>query len=562
MRKNRRMGIALVFMIILTTLSGSALVGYSFQPTNALNSNESNNTQINKESVRAATIKLPLSFIDNRGQVSDETKFMVKTSSATIYFTSSEILFALPSENNTSIVRMSFEGANPGQLVSEEPLPGKANFFIGNNSSKWVTEIPTYGSVKYENLYPGVDLVFKGIDGNLKHEMVLKPGADPAKIVLAYSGQDNLSLAEDGSVLIRTATGNLTDSAPVCYQEINGSRVTVEGQYRLIKSQRIGFEIGIYDRRYPLVIDPALVYSTYLGGSGYDHSRGIAVDSSGNAYVIGSTDSTNFPMQNPIQPSFGDGLNDVFVTKINAAGSALIYSSYLGGNGYDYGYDIAVDSSGNAFVTGSTQSINFPTQTPIQPSFGGGSNDGFVAKINAAGSALVYSTYIGGNSSDYGEGIAVDSSGNVYITGRTDSTNFPMQNPIQPSFGGGPWDVFVTKINAAGLALVYSTYLGRSDNDYGNGIAVDSSGNVYIVGTTYSTNFPTQNPIQPSFGGGEGDGFVTKINADGSALVYSTYLGGSSSDHGGGIAVDSSGKAYVTGTTYSTNFPTQNPIQP
>jgi PAS domain-containing protein len=210
------------------------LADYSFQPTKALNGTESNNAQTNNESIRAAMLKLPISFIENRGQVSNETKFMVKTSHVTIYFTPSEVLFALPSKNNTSIVRMSFEGSKPSQLIGEEPLSGKANFFIGNNSSKWVTDIPTYASVKCGGIYLGVDLVFKGTEGNLKHELLLNPGADPAKIVFFYSGQDNLSIDKNGSILIKTTSGILIDSTPLCYQNINGSKVTVEGKYRRI----------------------------------------------------------------------------------------------------------------------------------------------------------------------------------------------------------------------------------------------------------------------------------------------------------------------------------------
>jgi hypothetical protein len=323
----------------------------------------------------------------------------------------------------------------------------------------------------------------------------------------------------------------------------------------VLKGKReVGFAMAAYDVTKPLVIDPTLVYSTYLGGSSDDEGFGIAVDSPGSAYVTGLTNSINFPTANPIQAT-NAGRTDAFVTKVNAAGNALVYSTYLGGSTSDEAFGIAVDSLGSAYVTGQTNSTNFPTANPIQAANAGGVTDGFVTKINAAGSALAYSTYLGGSNTDQGSGIAVDSLGSAYVTGLTNSTNFPTANPIQAANAGG-LDAFVTKVNAAGSALAYSTYLGGSSHDEGFGIAVDSLGSAYVTGFTQSTNFPTANPIQAANAGSD-DAFVTKVNAVGSALVYSTYLGGSSNDEGfGGIAVDGLGNAYVTGRTGSTDFPT------
>lgn len=270
-------------VILIGLLMAPALAEINLQPSGALHSSESNITKddglaIDNGSISAAIMKLPISFIENQGQALEEAKFMAKTSQATIYFLPSEVQFTLASQNNTSIIRMTFEGAEPVQLGGEELLPGMANFFIGNDSSKWLTDIPTYSSVKYESLYPGIDLIFKGSEGNLKHELLIGPGADPAKIVLLYSGQDGLMLEEDGSIRIKTSAGNLTDSAPVCYQDINGSKVAIEADYRFIDDSRIGFDIKSYDRSLPLVIDPVLRYSTYLGGSSLDICNAIAVD--------------------------------------------------------------------------------------------------------------------------------------------------------------------------------------------------------------------------------------------------------------------------------------------
>jgi len=304
----------------------------------------------------------------------------------------------------------------------------------------------------------------------------------------------------------------------------------------------------------------ALIYSTYLGGYEEDWCFGIAVDLEGAAYVTGYTSSTNYPLKNPVQESFGGGAWDNFVTKISPSGSALIYSTYLGGSDNDGCFAIALDSEGAACVTGRTKSADYPTKNPIQGNKAG-QRDAFITKINASGNALIYSTYLGGSSSgwDGGADIAVDSEGAAYVAGFAESTDFPLKNPIQSKSGGGT-DVFIFKVNASGNALIYSTYLGGSEDDWALGIEVDSGGAAYVTGYTSSTNFPLNHPIQGSYKG-DSDIFIAKINASGSALSYSTYLGGTGLDVGSDIAVDSKGTAYVTGMTQSLDFPTKNPFQ-
>jgi len=347
---------------------------------------------------------------------------------------------------------------------------------------------------------------------------------------------------------------------------VRGRKREIRGRYVITRKNEVGFEVGSYNRRRALIIDPVLAYSTYLEGSVTDWGNGIAVDAAGNAYVTGFTFSTNFPTANPLQPTI-HGNEDAFVTKMNVEGTGLVYSTYLGGSGEDTGESIALDSAGNAYVTGITLSSDFPTVNPIQPAIHGGYN-AYVTKINAEGTALVYSTYLGGSTYDRGTSIAVDSNGRAYIGGFTQSTDFPTLHAVQPIYGGGQ-DGFVTKINASGTALIYSTYLGGSGLDVIRGIAADSAGNAYVTGYTGSTDFPTANPFQPTNHGGV-DAFITKINATGSALVYSTYLGGSGSEGRlagttgagrGGIAVDATGHSYVTGDTDSTDFPTKNALQ-
>jgi beta-propeller repeat-containing protein len=489
--------------------------------------------------------KLPLSFEPNQGQTDARVKFLARASGYTLFVTSDEAVFA---GRDGSVERMKLLGENP--KLRFEPLdkqPGISNYFIGNDPSKWRTNVPNYGRVALREVYPGIDLIFYGNERQLEYDWVVAPGANPKQIRVKWEGPSQVTKNASGDLVL---SASLIQWKPVILQE--GKRI--EGGYT-VRGREVAFELAKYDAAKPLVIDPVLVYSTYLGGSG-DVGQGIAVDGAGNAYVMGSTRSTNFPTANPIQASNG-GSFDVFVTKINADGSALVYSTYLGGRADDFGGGIAADGAGNAYVTGYTHSTDFPTANPLQGS--GGGLDAFVTKINAAGSAFVYSTYLGGSGNDVGTGIAVDGSGNAYVTGNTNSTNFPTTNPLQAS-NGGDYDAFVTKINAAGSAKVYSTYLGGSGGDFGLGIAVDGSGNAYVTGSTDWTDFPTANPLQGSNGGFE-DAFVTKINAAGSVLVYSTYLGGRGNDQGQGIAVDGSGNAYVTGVTFSTNFPTANPLQ-
>jgi hypothetical protein len=526
-----------------------------------------------KTATRASIAKgygnLPLNFEINKGQADDSVKFLSKGKGYCLFLASAEAVLSLRrSSSNTAadesnqvandVVRLKLMGANPNpKITGLDELPGKNNYFIGNNPAKWRTGVSTYGKVKVEDVYPGIDLIYYGNQRQLEYDWIVNSGADSKAIKFAVEGKDDISLDADGNLLL-DGKGELRLNKPFIYQQCAGSRMEIAGRYILIGKREAGFQLDKYDHSLPLVIDPILNYSSYLGGLDNDQGNGIAVDASGNAYVAGKTSSFDFPTTSPFQQDNG-GSGDVFVTKLNAAGSGLIYSTYLGGEGDDGAYSIAVDSSGNAYLTGETDSTDFPTASPFQGN-NGGAYDAFVTKLNASGSALVYSTYLGGGSDDRGYGIAVDSSGNANVTGYTSFLGFPTANPYQGSYGGGPYDAFVTKLNASGSALVFSTYLGGNSNDSGLGIAVDTSGNTYVTGTTLSPNFPTANPYQANCGG-IFDVFVTKLSASGSTLLYSTYLGGSSDDAGNGIAVDSLGNVYVTGYTFSSNFPTANPYQ-
>jgi uncharacterized repeat protein (TIGR01451 family) len=509
---------------------------------------------------RAAYGRLPMHFEENRGQTDARVRFVARGAGYAFFITETETVAVLQKENaEPAVLRMQLIGANPRPRVEGDGLfEGKSNYLIGSDPSKWRTNVPQFGRVRLSEVYRGIDVVYYGNQEEIEYDFLVAPGSDPRQIRMRFAGAERIDIDASGDLVLRLAGGAIRQRAPVAYQQRGGSRQAVPARYRRLGAREFGIALGAYDPALPLVIDPVLAWSTYLGGSGLDAAHAIAVDAAGNAYVAGNTSSANFPTANALQAA-NAGTFDVFVTKINAAGSALVYSTYLGGSGIDSGQGIAVDSAGNAHVTGYTDSLNFPAVNAVQAAYGGGGLDAFVAKLNAAGTALVYSSYLGGSDTDQGAGIAVDGAGNAVVAGDTASTNFPTANALQAALGGNP-DGFVTKLNAAGSALVYSTYLGGSGFDRASGVAVDAAGSAYVSGVTVSTNFPTVNAVQAS-NGGSVDAFVTKLNAAGTALVYSTYLGGANGEQAHAIAVDGAGNAFVAGSTSSTNFPTANALQ-
>ncbi len=410
--------------------------------------------------------KLPLSFEANQGQTDKKARFLSHGQGYGLFLTPTEAVltlhkpkaaapetgkspgqtpktpagktltnFAQTGSEIATTLHMQLLGANPNPKVGGlDELPGKVNYFRGNDPKQWHTDIPTYAKVKYEKVYPDIDLIYYGNQRQLEYDFIVAPGADPKAVRLAFKGADKLNVDAQGDLVLHTKGGDVRLRKPLVYQDVDGKRRQIDGRYSLQPAKgkghaQVGFQVAAYDKSKPLVIDPVLVYSTYLGGSSNDEAFDIAVDSAGNAYVTGQTDSTGFPTQNPHQAN-NNGGGDAFVTKINAAGSALVYSTYLGGSGRylegsgrDFAAGIAVGSAGNAYVAGYTYSTDFPTQNPHQANNHGG-EDAFVTKINAAGSALVYSTYLGGSGVDYANGIAVDSAGNAYVVGFTGSTDF------------------------------------------------------------------------------------------------------------------------------------------
>jgi len=502
---------------------------------------------------------------------------------------------SVPSER--WVVKLDFVGASAEVRPEGTEETGAVISYFKGKPEEWKTGLPTYSKVVYRELWPGIDLVYSGTVNRLKYEFVVHPGADPGKIRLAYRGATDVRVNEEGRLEVRTPLGGFEDDVPVAWQEVEGKRVEVSLSYKLEAGERnedggrqgeervkeagqngqpsalaeenepsvYGFKLGEYDRTHDLIIDPAvLVYCGYIGGSDLEGGNSVAVDGSGNVYVTGGTYSDEFWESFPatVGPdlTFNGGTGDAFVTKVNASGTALVYCGYIGGSGNDNGLGIAVDGSGNAYVTGQTSSTEETFPVAVGPdTTHNGRSEAFVAKVNSAGTGLVYCGYIGGSGDDLGSEIAVDGSGNAYVIGHTPSTEATFPVAVGPDLThNGYEDVFVAKVNTSGTGLVYCGYIGGGSDDYSEDIAVDGSGNAYVIGLTKSTEatFPVAVGPDLIYNGGW-DVFVAKVNASGSGLVYCGYIGGSGDEtslerHRYGIAVDGSGNAYVTGDTYST----------
>ena len=543
--------------------------------------------------------RLPLSFEANQGQAPAPVRFLSRGKGYTLLLTGNQALLQLENRNSeladrrtaslrspepratdngqrttNDMVAMRLVGANPNALVAgTDNLPGKANYFLGNDPSKWRTNIPTYAKVRYRNVYPGVDLVYYGNQGQLEYDFVVAPGADPGAIRLALdNGQPESRtpsaesrLAANGDLVVELPGGEVRFQKPLVYQASRGPnpqpRLPIDGRYKLIRNQ-VSFELGSYDRTQPLVIDPTLLYSTYLGGTGADAAGGIAVDGSGDVYVTGATTSTNFPLTSapgaPYQKTNAGG-HDVFVSEINPEGTALVYSTYVGGSGDDYGTALALDSTGAAYVTGNTSSANYPVTANVKQTAISGKIDAFITKLSPGGGSLSYSTYLGGKQNDYATSVAVDSKGDVFVTGYTDSIDFPLTKSFFQGSLLGAQNAFFTELNATGGApALYSTYFGGAGTDTASGIALDAAGKAYIVGSSTSLNLPTSTTAYQKTNAGASDAFVAEFDpaqTAASSLVFATYLGGSGNDSANAVALDASENIYVTGSTASSNFP-------
>lgn len=573
-----------VFWLCLLVITA---LGLQFSDTASLLRNKTVNqptSQTNKHLITqlAETIaQSPLSFEANTGQFAAPVKYLSRGSGYSLFLTADEAVLALqaesrphtklspkqmldrqtapkPSGSTASILKMRVVGGRKDAKISaNQLLSSKSNYFVGRDQTKWRVNVPHYGQVQYEDVYQGVDLVYYGNQRQLEYDFIVQPGADPKQIRLAFEGVEKTAIDDAGQLILTTKNGAVRQHAPVVYQDVNGARRMVEGHYVALGTHEIGFAIAEYDQTKTLVIDPVLVYSTYLGGFDNESGNGIDADAAGNAYVTGITYSADFPVKNALQQSLR-GVGNAWVAKFDSTGR-LVYSTYLGGAGEDAGFSIATDSSGNAYVGGTTDSSNFPVTSGAMQNTRGGRFDGFVAKLSANGDNLLYSTFLGSQADDTIDALALDSSNNVYVTGQTFSNNFPLRNAWQTSLNGIS-DAYIAKLNATGSSLVYSSYLGGAGREAGFGVVVDSANQAIVTGFVYSNDFPTQNAVQGA-NGGSVDAFITKFNAAGSGVVYSTYFGGQADDGGYGVGVDSAGNAYVAGVAISANFPLKSAAQ-
>ncbi len=555
----------------------------------------------------------PLFFVQNKGQLHETVRYFEKGPGHATYFAEDGIYLSLFKHKNVSntstadmeetasdmqsdVLKLSVINGNINPAITaEEILPTKFNYFVGNDPAKWRSNISSYRIVRYKNIYKNIDLKVYGNDHQLEYDVIVKPGGNPDLVKFNYEGARSLSVNEQGELEIELSHGTITQKAPYLYQKINGQKIEISGSFKLLADNAYAFKIDAFDPTEELVIDPVIEYSGYIGGDGIDQGNAITIDSSGNAYITGYTESSYFP--NVSYPRENTTYYyDAFVYKVNSSGT-MDYVSVFGGTAIDWvtgatreaGKDIAVDSTGHVHIIGSTQSTDFPTTSgAIQSSLAGNqitaNPDAFYTVFNTSGN-MVYSSYFGGSNVDQGLTIALDGSGNAYIAGSTRpyhytiSSNFPVVNALQPTYGGDynesdtiyPSDGFIAKISfdatiPANTNVVYSTYFGGDNTESISSLALDNTGDIYITGITGSEALPgtSTSPIQSTLAGGL-DAFVTKINAAGTAILYSTYLGGIRQDYANAIDVDSSGAAYLTGTINSPgtdyDFPLVHPIQ-
>lgn len=594
--------------------------------------------------------KLPLSFEENEGQQEPSVRFSARGNGYRILLTNDGPSFVFNGENAGSkkSISIRFPTQTQPRVTGVEKLPGTTNYFIGRNRSGWKTRIAKYARVKYEQVFPGIDIAYYGRGHDLEYDLVAEPGADTSKLQFSVSGTghpEDVRINESGDLILRANDAELTLHRPIAYQQMpKGKRRQIEARYALPEAAGsatkngqfpVSIQVENYDRTQQLVVDPVVSFSTFLGGTSLDYGTAIAVDSAGNSYVAGFTYSGDFPTVNPFQSSLQLAATNAFITKINAAGTAILYSTYLGGSASGGGNvtnggsanGIAVDSSGNAYVVGDTDSSDFPVTPGAFNASCTTCPNMFITKLDSTGSQLVYSTYFGGifSPGDFGDtawAVAVDGSGSSYVAGRAGTESFPTTpgafqttgdgafvSKLNPSGSGLSYSTllvdagiatgvkvdsagnayitgaggrngfpttpgafqtasspgsnpigFVTKFNNNGSALIYSTLLGGTNWDEGNGIDIDTAGNAYVVGQTFSTDFPLSNAYQSTLNG-PANVFVSKLNSSGTGLIYSTYLGGSRDDWAAGVAVDSTGNAYITGYASSTDFPVVGPLQ-
>ncbi len=525
-----------------------------------------------------------LRFEKNEGQWSKTTQFSARGKGYQVDIAAQETILTLASKSlakkHSPVLRLQLRQSQPAPVIEGvDPLVGRTNYFLGRTSSQWHTDIPNYEKVRVREVYPGIDMLYYGTPEHLEYDFEVAPGADPRRIELALQGAGRWRLTKEGDLVVNLGTAEFRQKKPVAYQLINGSRQEVEVRYRLTRRNTVQFQLGRYDETQTLVIDPVLVYSTLFGGRYLDGATLIRTDAAGNLYVLGDTQSDDFPVVNPAQARkselptplcSGNGCTDIFISKFDPTGRQLLFSTYLGGTYIENALGLEVDINGNVYVTGVTWSRDFPT-TPgcFQAERKGWSTVGrdvFVAKLNPMGSVLLYSTYLGGSGNEESFNLTVDNAENAYVVGWTESNDFPTHNPLRAYHeDNGGVDGFVSKLNPWGTELLFSTYLGGSEEDFCNDVKVDQEGNVYVTGSTVSADFPTTSGAYQTEWGGRNDAFVCKLRPDGAGLLFATFVGGDGNDVATSLVLDAQKNIYAVGYSSSYDgsftFPLVNPMQ-
>jgi hypothetical protein len=524
--------------------------------------------------------RMPIVFEKNTGYYPGGVQYLNRAGGMQSYFTKDGVAVALNRRAKagraghrddraahyavqTHALHLEFPGARPLEFEGEQRLAGVTNYLIGDDPGKWRTEVPNFGRIRARNVYSKIDLTYYGnAERRLEYDFVVQPGGDPGVIRLRIAGADWMRITGEGDLRIETPVGSLLQTKPVAYQTVRGVRVPVPARY-VLHDGTVGIDVAEFNRSAELIIDPAMVFSTYLGGSAADEPLGITLDSSRNVYVTGLTTSTNFPVTAGALDTTYNGNSDIFVAKLNPAATAIVYATYIGGSVFDVADAIRVDGTGSAIIGGETFSSDIPTTAGVVDTSQNGGADGYIAKLNPTGTALTFATFLGGSDVDSIRAMAIDGSGSIYVTGLTSSSNFPTTGGAFDTSYNGDGDVFVTKLNSTGTSITYSTYLGGATPDgaatageIAYGIAVNAAGNAYLAGSTGSVDFPVTGGVSQAALAGIEDGFVSILNSTGTALVASTYLGGATTDRIQGMAIDSTGAVYVAGETDSTNFPT------
>ena len=494
--------------------------------------------------------KLPLSFEENRGQTNSQAKFIARAPGFTLFATPSEMITVMKSSTSTgdrAVVRTRLRGADrDAKLIGEGKHAAKSNYLVGNDPDKWTIGAAHFARIRQSNVYPGVDLVYHGDNSGLEYDFVVAPGADPKRIRLSFSGMQKIVIDPSGDLRLHTEYGELTQHKPIVYQTVDGERRFISGAFERVGKTLVGFRIGTYDHAKELVIDPAVEYATYFGGSSSDSAQAIAVDNNGNAYIVGNTNSSDLPVSSAVNGTNATNSSLMFVSKINTTTNTLVYSTYLGGaNGANNAIGITVDASGSAYVVGISTATDFPLVGAIQAT-NSGTEDAVIAKLNSSGNTLLFSTYFGGSSSDTATAVAVGTGGVAYVVGYTLSANFPTKLAYQNSFGGFT-DAFVAKIDTVAKSLIYSTYLGGNDVDASYAVTINSAGQAFVAGQTSSSNFQTTAGVLRASQDSSNEAFVTKFSADGQSLDFSTRLDDAYAAVRS-IALNAAGNIFVAGT--------------